>query len=60
VIDTALPSGQDLPLHPELWTPSGAPLESRSLMLMVAPELLQKPAKPKQAGSAARASAQAT
>ncbi len=60
VIDTALPSGQDLPLPPELWTPSGAPLESRSLMLMVAPELLQKPAKPKQAGSAARASAQAT
>ena len=40
VIDTALPAGQDLPEDPELWRPPGAPLESRSLMLLVAAPLL--------------------
>jgi len=31
VIDTSLPAGQDLPLHPELWNPQrGPPLESRT------------------------------
>ena len=41
VIDTALPAGADLPSQPEPWHPHGAPLESRSLQLMVAPPLLQ-------------------
>ena len=41
LIDTALPSGEDIPLHPELWSPKGVPLESRSLLLMVAPGLLR-------------------
>ncbi len=45
VIDTGLPPGQDLPQRPERWLPPGAPLESRSLMLMVAEPLLQDPRK---------------
>jgi glycogen operon protein len=40
LIDTALPAGDDLPEHPERWEPPGAPLESRSLMLLIAPGLL--------------------
>jgi len=40
LIDTALPAGDDLPEHPELWEPPGAPLESRSLMLLIAPGVL--------------------
>jgi glycogen operon protein len=41
VIDTALPPDQALAEHPERWLPSGAPLESRSLMLMAARPLLE-------------------
>jgi glycogen operon protein len=41
VIDTALPAGEDLPSEPQPWRPPGAPLESRSLMLLVAPHLLR-------------------
>ncbi|PZV00961.1 MAG: glycogen debranching enzyme, partial [Cyanobium sp.] len=41
VIDTALPNGEDIPSHPEFWSPKGVPLESRSLVLMVAPSLLR-------------------
>jgi len=41
VIDTALPPGDDLPSRPEAWLPSGAPLQSRSLMLLVAAPLLE-------------------
>ncbi len=41
VIDTALPSGEDLPSQPEAWLPGGAPLQSRSLMLLVAAPLLE-------------------
>jgi glycogen operon protein len=41
VIDTALPPDEDLPSKPERWLPRGAPLESRSLMLMVAAPLLK-------------------
>jgi glycogen operon protein len=41
VIDTGLPADEDLPERPERWLPRGAPLESRSLMLMVAAPLLQ-------------------
>ena len=40
VIDTALPPGEDLPAAPPIWRPRGAPLESRSLMLMVTAPLL--------------------
>lgn len=40
VIDTALPAGEDLPSRPQLWKPTGAPLESRSLMLLVAQRLV--------------------
>ncbi len=40
VIDTALPAGEDLPSRPQPWKPTGAPLESRSLMLLVAERLL--------------------
>jgi glycogen operon protein len=40
VIDTALPPGDDLPARAEPWLPSGAPLQSRSLMLLVAAPLL--------------------
>ena len=40
VIDTALPPDEDLPDAPERWTPRGAPLESRSLMLMLHPSLV--------------------
>jgi len=40
VIDTALPPGDDLPATPTRWEPSGAPLESRSLMLLLVPEVL--------------------
>jgi glycogen operon protein len=41
MIDTGLPPDEDLPLRPERWLPGGAPLESRSLMLMVAEPLLR-------------------
>ena len=41
VIDTALPAGLDLPARPERWSPTGAPLESRSLMLMLAAPLVK-------------------
>ncbi|MEA5474840.1 isoamylase [Synechococcus sp. CCY9201] len=41
IIDTALPAGLDLPARPERWSPSGAPLESRSLMLMLAAPLVK-------------------
>ena len=40
VIDTGLPPGEDLPAEPSPWEPPGAPLESRSLMLLVAPGVL--------------------
>ncbi|MFN5695959.1 MAG: glycogen debranching protein [Cyanobacteriota bacterium] len=40
VIDTALPAGEELPARPEAWQQGGAPMESRSMMLMVAPALL--------------------
>ena len=40
LIDTALPPGQDLPEHPDHWTPTGVPLEARSLVVMVAEECL--------------------
>ena len=36
VIDTGLPAGDDLPADPPLWRPPSAPMESRSLMLLVA------------------------
>jgi len=39
VIDTALPAGDDLAANPEPWLPAGVPLESRSLILMVASPL---------------------
>jgi len=52
-IDTALASGQDLPSHPSSG-PSGAPLESPQLMLMV-PEAVQKASQAENsAGAAAR------
>jgi glycogen operon protein len=41
VIDTALPAGEDLPASFSPWKPRGAPLESRSLMLLVSSRLLQ-------------------
>ncbi|NDC34689.1 MAG: glycogen-debranching protein, partial [Synechococcaceae bacterium WB9_2_112] len=40
LIDTALPAGDDLPEQPARWEPPGAPLESRSLMLLIAPGIL--------------------
>jgi glycogen operon protein len=40
VIDTALPADEDLPEKPDRWPPGGAPLESRSLMLMLHPCLV--------------------
>ena len=41
VIDTGLPAGEDLPERPQPWRPTSAPLESRSLMLLVASPLLE-------------------
>ena len=41
LIDTALPAGDDLLDVPEPWSPSGVPLESRSMVLMIAAELLE-------------------
>jgi glycogen operon protein len=41
VIDTALPADKDLPAVPSRWLAEAAPLESRSLMLMVAAPLLK-------------------
>ena len=41
VIDTALPAGEDLPASFSPWKPRGAPLESRSLMLLVSARLLK-------------------
>jgi isoamylase len=40
VIDTALPPDEDFRETPERWTPSGVPLESRSLILMLHPSLV--------------------
>ena len=42
VIDTAIPGDHDLPATPEPWLPATAPLESRSLMLLVATPLLEE------------------
>jgi glycogen operon protein len=39
VIDTGLPPGDDLPEEPPLWRPPSAPMESRSLMLLVAADI---------------------
>ncbi|MEB3352969.1 MAG: isoamylase [Cyanobacteriota bacterium] len=41
VIDTSRPSGLDLPDCPQPWTESVAPLEGRSLVLLLAPPLLE-------------------
>jgi glycogen operon protein len=41
VLDTALPPEEALAGRPERWLPNGAPLESRSLMLMVAAPLME-------------------
>jgi len=41
VIDTGLPAGEDLPETPPRWEPPGAPLESRSLMLLISPAVFQ-------------------
>jgi glycogen operon protein len=41
VLDTALPPGSDLPSAAQPWKPRGAPLESRSLMLMVSTRLME-------------------
>jgi glycogen operon protein len=41
LIDTSLPPEQALPEQPERWQADGAPLESRSLMLMVSQPLLE-------------------
>jgi isoamylase len=40
LIDTALPPGEDLPQQPEAWTPGGVPLEARSLVVLVARDIL--------------------
>ena len=39
VIDTGLPPDEDLPSQPPGWRPPSAPLESRSLMLLVAADI---------------------
>ena len=39
VIDTGLPADEDLPAEPPGWRPPSAPLESRSLMLLVASDI---------------------
>lgn len=39
VIDTALPADEDLPAVPQIWRPPSAPMESRSLMLLVAGDI---------------------
>ena len=39
VIDTGLPADEDLPAKPPGWRPPSAPLESRSLMLLVASDI---------------------
>ncbi len=56
VIDTAIPGDHDLPATPEPWLPATAPLESRSLMLLVATPLLEDLAAPgeKEAGGGNR------
>jgi len=41
VIDTGLPAGEDLPETLPRWEPPGAPLESRSLMLLISPAVFQ-------------------
>jgi isoamylase len=41
VIDTALPAGEELPSSFSPWKPRGAPLESRSLMLLASSRLLR-------------------
>ena len=42
LIDTALPAGEDLPTQIERWSPSGVPLEARSLVVMVAQEYVDQ------------------
>ncbi len=54
VIDTALPPEQDLPAQPQRWIPNSAPLESRSLILMLAPQLLEAGAYAEPPGGAGR------
>ena len=39
VIDTGLPADEDLPAQPPSWRPPSAPLESRSLMLLVSSDI---------------------
>jgi glycogen operon protein len=39
VIDTGLPADEDLPAVPQVWRPPSAPMESRSLMLLVAGDI---------------------
>ncbi|MCP9809696.1 glycogen-debranching protein [Cyanobium sp. HWJ4-Hawea] len=41
VIDTALPAGEDLPQEPIPWRAPSAPLQSRSLVLLMAAPLMQ-------------------
>ena len=43
-IDTALPGDHAMPARPEPWLQATAPLESRSLMVLVATALLEVPA----------------
>ncbi len=45
-IDTALPGDHAMPARPEPWLQATAPLESRSLMVLVATPLLEVPAAP--------------
>jgi glycogen operon protein len=42
VIDTGLPPDDDLPAEPPIWKPPSAPMESRSLMLLVAGDMQLK------------------
>ena len=39
MIDTGLPADEDLPAQPPGWRPPSAPLESRSLMLLVSSDI---------------------
>jgi hypothetical protein len=41
VINTALPADQDLPETPQPWIGTKVPLVGRSLVLMLAPQLLE-------------------
>jgi glycogen operon protein len=42
VIDTGLSPDDDLPAEPPIWRPPSAPMESRSLMLLVAGDMQLK------------------